>query len=97
MTTRAKDSTQDPSTGGGSDTRSFEQLHGQQDPKTVPNRRNEKMPHERDESARSTGNRLDQHVPPSERQISDDHDDVASGQVDTDRRGVPNDVPSGKR
>ena len=81
---------------GDADTRSFEQLHGKQDPKTEPNRRAEKMPHERDESARSTGNRLDQKVPPSERQISQAHDDVESGQVDTDRRGVPDDIPSSK-
>lgn len=97
MSTRAKDSTKDPAAGGDTDTRSFEQLHGQQDPKAQPNRRNEKMPHERDESARSTGNRLDQNVPPSERQISDAREDIESGKVDTDRRGIPNDVPSDKR
>ena len=97
MSTRAKNSTQDPAAGASTDTRSFEQLQGQQDPQAEPNRRNEKMPHERDESARSTGNRLDQKVPPSERQISQAHDDVKSGQVDTDRRGIPNDVPSDKR
>jgi hypothetical protein len=77
------------------DTSSYEQLHGEQDPKTEPNRRNEKLPHERDESA--TGNRLDEKVPPSKRQITQAHDDVEAGQVDTDRRGVPNDVPSGNR
>jgi hypothetical protein len=97
MSSRAKKSTQDPAAGG-TDTRSFEQLQGRQDPKKAPpNRRNEKMPHERDESARSTGNRLDEQVPPSERQISQAQDDVRSGQVDTDRRGIPNDVPSDKR
>ena len=87
----------DPAPARNSDTSSYEQLHGEQDPKTDPNRPNEKLPHERDESASSTGNRLDQQVPPSKRQISQAHDDVESGQVDTDRRGVPSDVPSGKR
>jgi hypothetical protein len=93
----SKDSKNDPARGANTDTSSYEQIHGEQDPKTEPNRRNEKMPHERDESARSTGNRLDQKVPPSQRQVSQAHDDAAAGQVDTDRRGVPNDVPSGKR
>src|SRR4051794_13436428 len=51
-----KDSTTGPVRGHKSDTSSYEQLHGEQDSKTTPNRRNEKMPHERDESARSTGN-----------------------------------------
>lgn len=87
----------DPARGRSSDTSSYEQSQGEQDPKTEPNRRNEKTPHERDESARSTGNRLDQQVPPSEGRISQAHDDVESGQVDTDRRGVPNDVPTTKR
>jgi hypothetical protein len=97
MSTRSKDTTPPAAAGRDTDTRSFEQLHGQQDPKAEPNRRNEKMPHERDESARSTGNRLDEKVPPSERQISQAQDDIATGKLDTDRRGVPNDVPSGKR
>ena len=92
-----KDSTTDPAQGRKTDTASYEQPQGEQDPKAAANRRNEKMPHERDESARSTGNRLDQKVPPSGREISQAHDDVESGQVDTDRRGVPNDVPSSKR
>lgn len=94
---KGKDSTTDSARSGKSDTSSYEQLHGEQRPQATPNRRYEKMPHERDESARSTGNRLDQKVPPSEREIKQAHDDVESGQVDTDRRGVPNDVPSGKR
>ena len=94
---KPEDRKTDPAQVRNTDTSSYEQLHGEQDPKTEPNRRYEKLPHERDESARSTGNRLDQKVPPSERQISQAHDDVEAGQVDTDRRGVPNDVPAGKR
>jgi hypothetical protein len=93
---KPRDTTTDSARSRDTDTSSYEQRHGGQDPKTT-NRRSEKMPHERDESARSTGNRLDQKVPPSGREISQAHDDVESGQVDTDRRGTPNDVPSGKR
>jgi hypothetical protein len=88
-----KDSETDPTRKRGTDTSSYEQPQGGHD----PNRRSEKLPHERDESARSTGNRLDQKVPPSKRQISQAEDDIEAGRVDTDRRGVPNDVPSGKR
>jgi hypothetical protein len=77
------------------DTSSFEQLHGTQDPKTTPNRPYEKMPHERDESARPSDDRMNEPAPPSGRQISQAQKDVAAGKVDTDRRGVPNDVPGG--
>ena len=52
------------------------------------------MPHERDESARATGDRLREKPVPSERQISDAVRDIERGAVDTDRRGVPNDVPA---
>ncbi|MDB5866922.1 MAG: hypothetical protein JWO70_4728 [Betaproteobacteria bacterium] len=86
-----------PSTGHGehdADTSSYAQDHGTQGGKAAANRRNDKMPHERDESARSTGNRMDEQVPPSKRQISDAEKDVEAGRVDTDRRGVPSDVPS---
>lgn len=93
----AKETPTDPARDSSTDTSSFEQPHGEQDPHVKPNRAYEKMPHERDESARSTGNRLDQKVPPSEHRISQAHEDVESGQVDTDRRGIPDDVPSGKR
>ena len=57
------------------------------------NTRNPRMPHERDESARATGDRLNEQPVPSQRQITDAGKDVESGRVDTDRRGVPNDVP----
>ena len=52
-----------------------------------------RMPHERDESARATGDRLRETPAPSERRITDAGRDVERGIVDTDRRGVPNDVP----
>ena len=79
------------------DTSAFEQIHGTQDPKTVPNRAYEKMPHERDESARPSDDRMNESAPPSDPQISQAHQDVVDGQVDTDRRGVPSDVPGAKR
>jgi len=67
---------------GGDDSRS---------PRTVP-----RLPHERDESARATGDRLRETPVPSDRQISQAREDVGRGLVDTDRRGVPNDVPNRK-
>jgi hypothetical protein len=59
----------------------------------LPGRQAPRMPHERDESARATGDRLRETPVPSERRISGAGRDVAGGLVDTDRRGVPNDVP----
>jgi len=79
------------------DTSSVEQIHGTQDPGTAPNRRNEKLPHERDESARPADDRMNESSPPSDRQIAQAQRDVADGQVDTDRRGVPSDVPGAER
>ena len=81
------------------ETASYEQLHGATDPHGAPGQlRYPRQPHERDESARNMGNRLDQPLPPSEREISQAHQDTERGLVDTERRGVPNDVPSrGKR
>jgi len=58
-----------------------------------PGPRDPRMPHERDESARSTGDRLRETPVPSGRKINDAARDVERGRVDTDRRGVPNDVP----
>ena len=78
-------------------TSSFEQTQGAQDSKSAPNRPNEKMPHERDESARPSDDRSNESAPASQRQISQAEKDVSQGQVDTDRRGVPNDVPGGRR
>jgi hypothetical protein len=79
------------------DTSSIEQLHGTQDSRSTPNRPYEKMPHERDESARPADDRSNESAPASQRQISQAQKDVAAGLVDTDRRGVPDDVPGGKR
>lgn len=79
------------------DTSSFEQVHGTQDPRSTPNRRYEKMPHERDESARAGDDRMNESAPPSDRQISQAQKDIADGQVDTDRRGTPSDVPGGRK
>jgi hypothetical protein len=79
------------------DTSSYEQLHGTREHRSAPNRPNAKAPHERDESAHATGNRLDQALPPSDRQIHQAHEDVQRGLKDTDRRGVPNEVPVSER
>lgn len=98
MPAKSKDSERDSSgVESESDTASYEQLHGAQDPRYAPNKPNVKMPHERDESARSTGTRLDEPHPPSDPQIGHAHDDVEQGRVDTDRRGVPNDLPRSGR
>jgi hypothetical protein len=75
------------------DTSSYEQAQGAD---AVPQRRNERLPHERDESARATGNRLAERPTPSDKQISDAREDVERGRVDTDRRGIPNDLPNRK-
>ena len=96
MPNKTPKSADKPGAARDTDTSSYAQPHAP-DSKTAQNERYEKAPHERDESAKSTGNRLDQQVPPSQRQISQAHDDVESGQVDTDRRGVPDDVPRNKR
>ncbi len=74
------------------DTTSYSQRRDTQDSGSAPERPQEKLPHERDESARSTGNRLDETAPPSEGRISQARADAESGQRDTDRRGVPNDI-----
>ena len=75
------------------DTASYNQPHGATRDRLE--QRNPRMPHERDESARATGDRLTENPVPSDRRISDAGNDVEQGRVDTDRRGVPNDVPKG--
>jgi hypothetical protein len=77
------------------DTASYEQQQGTPAGGSAPGNRNPKMPHERDESARNTGNRLNEPLPPSEHEISQAHRDTERGLVDTEHRGIPNDVPSG--
>lgn len=76
------------------DTASYSQPQGES---RSLDQRNPRMPHERDESARATGERRTENPVPSDRQISDAGSDVEQGRVDTDRRGVPNDVPGGSR
>jgi hypothetical protein len=79
------------------DTVSYEQAEGAAAPEGTPQgRRNDRLPHERDESARATGDRLRERPAPSEKQISRAEEDVESGRVDTDRRGIPNDLPKRK-
>ena len=80
------------------DTASYEQLVGSAQKPGAPGKlQNPREPHERDESAHATGDRMRQRErPPSERQISQAAEDVESGRVDTDRRGIPSDVPGSK-
>jgi hypothetical protein len=55
-----------------------------------------KMPHERDESARDTGNRMRESMPPPGGEIRQAYRDIEHGLSDTDRRGVPDDIPSSR-
>ena len=59
----------------------------------APLRPNPKMPHERDETARPAGDRKDQNTPSSDQKIAQAGKDIKNGLVDTDRRGIPDDVP----
>ena len=76
-----------------SDTASYEQLQGTPDRRDVRDKPDPKMPHERDESARSSGERSSESRPPPDQQIVQAHDDVERGLIDTDRRGTPDDIP----
>jgi hypothetical protein len=76
-----------------SDTASYEQLQGETRRRPGASTGNPKMPHERDESARGMGNRLNETLPPSKREVSQAHEDTERGLVDTERRGIPNDIP----
>jgi len=78
------------------DTSSIEQLQGSPDAGARPaTRRSPRVPNERDESAEATGNRLNENPIPSDRKISQAGEDVKAGRMDTERRGIPNDVPKG--
>jgi len=81
------------------DTTSLEQLQGSPGPHGAPGKLPyPREPHERDESARPSDDRLKQRQrPPSDRQITQAADDIETGKVDTDRRGIPNDVPGSER
>ena len=59
------------------------------------NVRESRLPHERDESARDTG----KHEKPARTgsDMGQAGKDVERGLVDTERRGIPNDVPSRNR
>jgi hypothetical protein len=76
------------------DTSSHAQPQGAADAPAHPQRRNPRLPHERDESARATG----RHEKPARTgaDIAQAGEDVERGLVDTDRRGVPNDLPTRK-
>ena len=83
---------------GDVDTSSYEQRQGAPERREPPEKRNPKMPHERDESAQATRTNADDTMrPPADDQIVHAFDDVESGQVNTDRRGIPADVPRSTR
>ncbi len=84
----------EPATARG-DTASYGQLEGSTSGDSGT-RKVEKMPHERDESASDTGNRLDEALPPTGAEIAQAHDDIEAGRQDTDRRGIPDDVPGSR-
>jgi hypothetical protein len=92
--TQDRNSGRAPATPAG-DTASYEQVQGSTRTDST-DRKLEKMPHERDESASDTGNRLDEALPPTAREITQAHQDIEEGQQDTDRRGVPDDVPGSR-
>jgi hypothetical protein len=94
---------QTPLEGGGKqsprdrETSSYEQHPGGTDSKGAPGSvRNPRQPHERDESARASGAGSKDDRPPSDRQITQAAEDVERGLVDTDRRGIPDDIPNSK-
>ena len=91
--TEGQKSRRAPATPRGS-TASPEQLQGSERTDSAT-RKHEKMPHERDESASGAGagDRLDEAVPPIAGEIAQAHEDIEEGLQDTDRRGVPDDVP----
>jgi hypothetical protein len=62
--------------------------------KVKPKSRKSQLPHERDESARGTG----MHEKPARTgsTIAQAGEDVERGLIDTERRGVPNDLPNRK-
>ena len=69
----------------------FDTVSENQSPTAGPNDRQDPAPHERDESAHHTG----RHEKPARTGASIDQagKDVERGLIDTERRGVPNDVP----
>jgi hypothetical protein len=79
------------------DTKTYKQRMGGDDPPAPRDGPSPRLPHERDESAKATGDRGRENPPPSERQISQAEEDVEEGLVDTERKGIPNDVPTRKR
>ena len=77
------------------DTKGVTQAWGADNAPDTADQRHARLPHERDESAKAAGNRMKEDATPADRRISKAGEDIASGRVDTDRRGVPNDVPKG--
>lgn len=82
---------------GGAATGSYPQLQGAHIERTDLTRRNDKTPNERDESAQTTPSKRKEDAPQSDEQISQAYEDISKGLRDTDRRGIPDDVPNARR
>ena len=81
----------------GTDTSSYEQVQGAHTERAELNRRNEKTPNERDESAQTTPSTRKEDARKSDEKMTQAHKDISRGLLDTDRRGVPDDIPRGRR
>jgi hypothetical protein len=77
----------------GGNTSSQEQVQGAPAKRTGVDPRNPKTPNERDESAQPTPSTRKEDAPKSDRQINLAHEDISNGLIDSDRRGIPDDVP----
>ncbi|MES2561325.1 MAG: hypothetical protein V4637_01215 [Pseudomonadota bacterium] len=82
---------------GGADTGSYSQLQGAHIKRADRNRRNDKTPNERDESAQTTPSKRKEDAPQSDEQINQAYEDISKGLVDTDRHGIADDVPDARR
>jgi hypothetical protein len=59
--------------------------------------RDMRQPNERDEAPDGGSHGTDRRTDPDEKQIPRAHKDVERGLVDTERRGIPSNVPSRRR
>ena len=67
---------------------------GSSDPALAYNQDDLRMPHERDESPKDGADKLNSSTPVARQVIEQAASDIARGLRDTERRGVPSDVPS---
>jgi hypothetical protein len=96
MHTKSKDSEHGSPVDCDADTSSYDQLQGGHN-HGRRGQRNPKMPHERDESARSNATPDGEPQPAAEGRVKQAHDDVNRGLVDTGVRGIPDDIPASEK